>query len=147
MTNSEMAVDKKPAGLQKPLFGYLLAGAIGIFIWWLLYGQLAWIAATLTYSLLGIDRGTHLGAAVEFFLYDTPKVMMLLVLVVFLMWSLIAFWHQTTQIICYKLEQICISVAIEIMKRRFGLLSRWQLRNSPGKLKCCRKSNDLSTNH
>ena len=88
-----------------------------------------------------IDRSNvAVGSLVSF-------VTLLLVLVVFLMWSLIAFWHQTTQITCYKLEQICISVAIEIMKRRFGLLSRWQLRNSPGKLKCCRKSNDLSTNH
>ncbi len=83
MANSEMVVEKKPAGIKKPFFGYLLTGTIGVYLWWLLYGQLSWIAATLTYSLLGIDRGTHLGAAVEFFLYDTPKVMMLLVLVVF----------------------------------------------------------------
>ncbi len=55
----------------------------GLVAWWLIYRQLAAVAAWLTYSLFGIARGSHLGASVEFFLYDTPKVLMLLVLVVF----------------------------------------------------------------
>ena len=38
----------------------------------------------MTYSLLGLTKGSHLGEALEFFLYDTPKVMLLLTLVVFL---------------------------------------------------------------
>jgi uncharacterized membrane protein YraQ (UPF0718 family) len=37
----------------------------------------------LTYSLIGLDKSTHLGASVEFFLFETPKVLMLLVLIVF----------------------------------------------------------------
>ena len=51
--------------------------------WWLLYGHLACLSARLTYDLLGLARETSLGSAVEFFFYDTPKVLMLLVLVVF----------------------------------------------------------------
>jgi uncharacterized membrane protein YraQ (UPF0718 family) len=36
-----------------------------------------------TASLLGLDLESHLGGAVRFFVYDTPKVLLLLVLVVF----------------------------------------------------------------
>ena len=35
------------------------------------------------YSLLGLDPTSHLGSAVQFFVYDTPKVLMLLLLVVY----------------------------------------------------------------
>ena len=41
------------------------------------------MAGRLTYAWLGLARGSRLGAAVEFFAYETPKVLMLLVLVVF----------------------------------------------------------------
>ncbi len=37
----------------------------------------------MTYDLLGLTRGSHLGDALEFFFYDTPKVLLLLTLVVF----------------------------------------------------------------
>ncbi len=36
-----------------------------------------------TYSVLGLGKQSHLGHAVQFFLYDAPKVMLLLILVVF----------------------------------------------------------------
>ena len=52
-------------------------------LWWLIYRQLPAFAAWLTYSLLALSPGTHLASAVKFFAYDAPKVMMLLVLVVF----------------------------------------------------------------
>ena len=41
------------------------------------------IARYLTYDLFGLHTGSHIAAAVEFFIYDTPKVLMLLVIVVF----------------------------------------------------------------
>jgi hypothetical protein len=61
----------------------LVLALAGLVAWWLVYRHLAAFAAWLTYSLFGLERGSHLGASVEFFLYDTPKVLMLLVLVVF----------------------------------------------------------------
>jgi hypothetical protein len=67
-------------------FGFmvtLLFGAIGVYLWWILYHFLPTLSAWATYSVLPIKQGSHLGASVEFFLYDTPKVMMLLFLVVF----------------------------------------------------------------
>ncbi|WP_235641586.1 permease [Humidesulfovibrio mexicanus] len=45
--------------------------------------MLASAARFLTEGLLGLDPASHLGASVEFFFYDTPKVLMLLALVVF----------------------------------------------------------------
>ena len=49
-----------------------------------MYRQLNSFADLLTYNALGIQRGSHLGEAVHFFLYDTPKVLMLLTLVIFM---------------------------------------------------------------
>lgn len=66
-----------------PLVVYALAGAAGVFLWWLIYSRLHDASVFLTYSLFAVPKGSHFGSAVEFFLYDTPKVMMLLLLVVF----------------------------------------------------------------
>lgn len=41
------------------------------------------LSRAMTYDLLGLTRGSHLGDALEFFFYDTPKVLLLLTLVVF----------------------------------------------------------------
>jgi uncharacterized protein len=61
----------------------LLMGAIGLYLWWTIYQVLPDLSKWLTYNLLPITEGSHLGSSVEFFFYDTPKVMMLLFLVVF----------------------------------------------------------------
>jgi len=61
----------------------LIMGLAGVWLWWLIYSRLPDFAGWLTYRLLNIESGSHMGASVEFFFYDTPKVMMLLFLVVF----------------------------------------------------------------
>lgn len=65
--------------------GRALAGALaaGLAAWVALYAALPAFARWFAYGLLPLERGTHLGAAVEFFAYDTPKVLLLLTLVVF----------------------------------------------------------------
>jgi uncharacterized protein len=67
-------------GIPKKTF---VVGAIGLVAWWLAYRSLLPLAKWLTYHLFGLSEGTHLASAVEFFLYDTPKVLLLLTLVVF----------------------------------------------------------------
>ena len=52
-------------------------------VWVLLYARLQPFAAWLTYRVIGLERGSHLASAVEFFVFESPKVLMLLVLVVF----------------------------------------------------------------
>ncbi|MGD9670728.1 MAG: permease [Hyphomicrobiaceae bacterium] len=57
---------------------------VSLSVWALLYAQLVpfseWVV-----SALPVDRKSHLGDAVQFFVYDTPKVLLLLTLVVFAM--------------------------------------------------------------
>jgi uncharacterized protein len=52
-------------------------------LWWLVYEQLAAAGAWLSFGVLRLAPRSPLGTAVEFFAYETPKVLMLLVLVVF----------------------------------------------------------------
>ncbi len=78
-----LARGKKGPGLRDAVWLQFLIGAGGIYLWWLVYGILPQFSRFVTYTLFNIGRGTHLGAALEFFFYDTPKVMLLLVLVVF----------------------------------------------------------------
>lgn len=56
---------------------------LGLLFWVPIYWLLQPTADRITYDLLGLTRGSHLGEAVAFFLYDTPKVLMLLTLIVF----------------------------------------------------------------
>lgn len=67
----------------RPLIRQMAMIGAGLVAWWAIYGQLASLAEWATYRVLGLEQGSHLADAVEFFLYDTPKVLMLLTLVVF----------------------------------------------------------------
>jgi len=51
--------------------------------WWLLYRNLEPLASFLTYRAFSMTTGSHLAAAVEFFIFEAPKVLMLLTVVVF----------------------------------------------------------------
>ena len=53
-------------------------------LWIVLYMNLAKIADLLVYNLLQLEEGTHLTESVWFFIFEVPKVMLLLVLIVFL---------------------------------------------------------------
>jgi hypothetical protein len=56
---------------------------LGAAVWWIVYSHLMLAATWLTYSALHLRRGAHLSSAVEFFVFEVPKVLMLLVVVVF----------------------------------------------------------------
>jgi len=51
--------------------------------WYALYKHLQPIADWFTYSLLGLSSKSHIGSALNFFIFEVPKVLMLLVLVIF----------------------------------------------------------------
>ena len=63
----------KPSLARYLLLGLLLAAA-----WWLLYRSLAPLSVWLTYSLFRLPHDNHFSAAVEFFVFEVPKVLMLL---------------------------------------------------------------------
>jgi uncharacterized protein len=71
------------AASKPTLARYILLVIAGLVVWWLVYRSLATFAAWFTYSLLTLPRGTHLGSTVEFFVYEAPKVLILLTFVVF----------------------------------------------------------------
>lgn len=61
-------------------FGVALALAAA---WYLLYVNLLPLSRWLTYGLLRLPKGAHFSASIEFFIYEVPKVMLLLLVVVF----------------------------------------------------------------
>ena len=69
-------------------------GLLGLAMWFTIYKNLDPFASFLTYSLFGLEKGSHLGGAVQFFFYDTPKVMMLLTLIVFVVGMIRSFFTQ-----------------------------------------------------
>ena len=50
----------------------------------LLYFNLDRISRWITFSLLKMDPATKIGSAVQFFIFDTPKVLILLMVIVFI---------------------------------------------------------------
>jgi hypothetical protein len=74
---------------KKSGMAVLLLGA-----WFAVYLSLEPFASFLTYTLIGLKEGSRLGGAVQFFLYDTPKVMLLLTLIVFIVGVIRSFFTQ-----------------------------------------------------
>lgn len=62
---------------------YLFMGLAALF-WFGLYQQLLPLSETLVASL-PVERESHLGGALQFFFYDTPKILLLLTGIVFVM--------------------------------------------------------------
>ena len=75
-----------PIGMsdRRKLIQWLIGISIATVLWFIVYGQLSDFAEWLV-SLFGLSRQTHFGEAVHFFLYDTPKVLLLLTAIVFIM--------------------------------------------------------------
>ncbi|SME99983.1 hypothetical protein SAMN06265365_11454 [Tistlia consotensis] len=67
-----------------PLRPWLAGLAAGLVAWGLLYSQLVPLSEWLV-AQLPVERTSHLGSALAFFFYDTPKVVLLLTLIVFAM--------------------------------------------------------------
>lgn len=66
------------------LTAWLIGITITVPLWFLAYFHLEDFA-DFVLSLTGYDRTTHIGEALHFFIYDTPKVLLLLAGIVFLM--------------------------------------------------------------
>lgn len=83
-------------------------GMIGLIAWFLLYRELEPFSHFLAYDLLNLEAGSHLGEAVQFFVYDTPKVMLLLTLIVFVVGVIRSFFTpaRTRAILAGKRESI-----------------------------------------
>jgi uncharacterized protein len=96
-----MAAPGKERLILSALRGFVLLAA-----WAALYRVLQPLSEFLTYTLLGMERGGRLGSAVEFFLYEVPKVLMLLVIIVFMVGIIRTFFNpvRTRRILAGKRE-------------------------------------------
>jgi len=76
----------------------LLVALLGV--WWLAYKSLSPLSE-LAIRPLGIDQASHLGASVEFLVFEVPKVLLLLVLIVYAVGVLRSFFspEKTRQIL------------------------------------------------
>ena len=85
---------------------YFGTGLLALGGWWLIYRGLAPLARWFTFSLLTLPQGSRLASAVEFFAFDAPKVLMLLVLVVFAVGVIRSFFtpERTRRILAGKRE-------------------------------------------
>ncbi len=79
MTTQETA--QAPSGSRLPR--YLALSATALASWVVAYSVLQPFAAWLTYRAAGLPHETRLASALEFFVFEAPKVLLLLVLVVF----------------------------------------------------------------
>jgi uncharacterized protein len=61
----------------------VLGAVMCVALWWIVYTHLLPAATWITYSALRLPKSAHLSSAVEFFTFEVPKVLMLLVVVVF----------------------------------------------------------------
>jgi len=97
--------DASPAGPSKirRLVLWLVA-ALGT--WIFVYYWLKPAADFITFNLLGLDKASRLGSAAAFFLYDAPKVLMLLVLIIFVVGIIRSFFtpERTRALIAGKRE-------------------------------------------
>ncbi len=57
--------------------------AAGIAIWYVLYHNLQFLADLLIDKVFGLQKGLHLTESLRFFVFEVPKVLMLLVLIIF----------------------------------------------------------------
>jgi len=87
---------------------YILYSIPVLVIWWLIYQRLSDFSRAVTYRLLNLPEGNHLSSAVEFFLFETPKVLMLLILVVFGVGVIRSFFtpEKTRKILAGKKESV-----------------------------------------
>lgn len=95
-----------PHAPSHPQWQRFTVGAAAVAAIVLVYTQLARVAAFLTYDLAHLTRGSHLGSAVEFFVFEVPKVLLLLTGVVFVVGVLRSFFtpERARQLLAGKRE-------------------------------------------
>ena len=91
---------------------FLLVAAI---LWWALYQSLIPASEALV-AALPLDRNSALGGALQFFLYDTPKVLLLLTAVVFVMGMINSYFtpERTRALLAGKTEGVANVMAASL---------------------------------
>lgn len=85
MSKCSCSCDKQRPASNSPLGKSVSVAGLGLLLWWAVYLNLAPFSQWLTYQIFHLPPGEHFSRAMEFFFFDTPKVLMLLVLIVFVL--------------------------------------------------------------
>lgn len=65
---------------NKAKLAFLVAG---LAVWYLIYTNLAVLTDFIIYQVIHLEKGTHLTESIWFFVFEVPKVLLLLVLIIF----------------------------------------------------------------
>jgi uncharacterized membrane protein YraQ (UPF0718 family) len=86
---------------------WLLLGVLAV-VWWIIWDNLERTANWLTFDVIGLAPGTALGDALAFFLYDVPKILLLLTGMIFLVSTLRTFFsvERTRQLLGGKRQGV-----------------------------------------
>jgi len=77
------AVNRRSMLNRLDVLVYLKLAVVTV-VWWAAYSVLLPVTQWLTYNVLRLARGSHLGESVAFFIYDVPKILLLLSGMIFL---------------------------------------------------------------
>ncbi len=80
----ENQLSTRPVGFKHADWRSLAIVAAAAIVWLIAYNVIEPLANWLTYNLLRLERGSHLGESLAFFLYDVPKIILLLGGMIFL---------------------------------------------------------------
>jgi uncharacterized protein len=88
--------------------GLVLKSIVLIGIWYAVYRMLKPFADWLVYSLLGLSKTSHVGSTINFFIFEAPKVLMLLTLIVFVVGIIRSYFtpERTRRILAGKRESV-----------------------------------------
>jgi len=101
---SETATPRQTSGLGR----YLLMGVPALAVWVAIYWVLEPFSKWITFDLAGVAADSRLGMAIQFFIFESPKVLMLLLLVVFGVGILRSFFtpERTRRVLAGKRESV-----------------------------------------
>jgi hypothetical protein len=103
---------------------WLALGVLALIAWVLFYRELGPIARWITYTLFHLPAHTHVSLAVEFFVFEVPKVLLLLTLIVFVVGIVRSFFtpERTRKILAGKRESVgnVLAALLGIVTDLFG---------------------------
>lgn len=87
---------------------FILKGMGLLLLWGVVYWNLEPFSVWLTYGVLGLPQENHFSTAFQFFVFETPKVLMLLTLIVFVVGIIRSFFtpERTRRILAGKRESV-----------------------------------------